>query len=196
VGDLEDRYYETENYMWVESRNGEFFGNAPGNILTVSTTYDWGANGYVHEVDKILVPPDQSLKSILQSNDDYALFSQALADNYLLDQFNMTVSNGTYHSIFVPTNSAMEQFVPDSSYTLVDMLNYHLVETYTQPLFSFGTEDGMYETMLDGAEIEVQIDGTNMTINQDAQVIGTANNLGITGVIQQVDKILYPPAVK
>jgi uncharacterized surface protein with fasciclin (FAS1) repeats len=90
----------------------------------------------------------------------------------------------------------MEQFVPDSSYTLVDMLNYHLVETYTQPLFSFGTEDGMYETMLDGAEIEVQIDGTNMTINQDAQVIGTANNLGITGVIQQVDKILYPPAVK
>jgi uncharacterized surface protein with fasciclin (FAS1) repeats len=196
TGDLEDRYYETENYMWVESRNGEFFGNEAGNILTISTTFDWGANGYVHEVDKILVPPDQSLKSILQSNDDYELFSQALADNYLLDQFSMTVSNGTYHSIFVPTNSAMEQFVPDSSYTLVDMLNYHLVETYTQPLFSFGTEDGMYETMLDGAEIEVQIDGTNMTINQDAQVIGTANNLGITGVIQQVDKILYPPAVK
>jgi uncharacterized surface protein with fasciclin (FAS1) repeats len=193
VDDLEDRYYETENYMWVESRNGEFFGNEAGNILTISTTHDWGANGFVHEVDHILVPPDMTLKSLLQSDDTYSSFVQALADNYLLDQFNTTVSNGTYHTIFVPTNTAMEQFFPDSSYSLLDMLHYHLVETYTQPLFTFGTEEGMYETMLDGAEIEVGIDGTNMTINQDAQVIGTSNVLGITGVIQQVDKILIPP---
>ena len=145
-------------------------------------------------MDKILVPPNQTLKSILESNDEYANFTQALSDHYLLDQFHVTVSNGTYHSIFVPTNSAMDQFVPDSAYTLIDMLHYHLVETYDQPLFTFGTEDGMYETMLEGKEIEVEIDGTNMTINQDVQVIGTANVLGISGVIQQVDKILYPPA--
>ncbi len=194
VADLENRYYETENYMWLESRNGEFFGNEPGNIATISQTFDWGVNGYVHEVDKILVPPNQTLKSILESNDEYANFTQALSDHYLLDQFHVTVSNGTYHSIFVPTNSAMDQFLPDSAYTLIDMLYYHLVETYDQPLFTFGTEDGLYETMLEGKEIEVEIDGTNMTINQDAQVIGTANVLGISGVIQQVDKILYPPA--
>ena len=191
--DLEDRFYETENYMWVESRNGEFFGNEAGNIASITDTYDWGANGFVHAVDRILVPPDQTLKSVLESNDDYASFAQALSDNYLMDQFNITVSNGTYHTIFVPTNSEMDQFVPDSTYTLLDMLNYHLVETYDQPLFTFGTENGMYETMLEGEEIEVEIDGTNMTINQDAVVIGNGNILGITGVVQQVDKLLYPP---
>jgi len=191
--DLEDRFYETENYMWLESRNGEFFGNEAGNIASISTTYDWGINGYVHEVSKILVPPDQTLKILLESNEDYSSFVQALNDNHLLDQFNQTVSNGTYHTIFVPTNSAMDQFVPDSAYTLVDMLNYHMVETYDQPLFTFGTENGMYETMLDGKEIEVEINGTNMTINQDAQVIGNGNNLAISGVVQQIDKVLYPP---
>lgn len=191
--DLEDRFYETENYMWLESRNGEFFGNEAGNIVSITATYDWGINGYVHEVDKILVPPDKTLKTLLESNDEYSSFTQALNEKHLLDQFNQTLSNGTYHSIFVPTNAAMDQFVPDSTYTLVDMLNYHLVETYDQPLFTFGTESGMYETMLDGKEIEVEIDGTNMTINRDAQVIGNGNNLAISGVIQQVEKVLYPP---
>jgi len=190
--DLEDRFYETENYMWLESRNGEFFGNEAGNILSITDTYDWGVNGYVHEVNKILVPPKQTLKSILESNDEYSSFVQALADNHLLDQFNATTSNGTYHTIFVPTNSVMDQFVPDSTYSLVDMLNYHLVETYDQPLFTFGTEDGLYETML-GEDIDVMIDQTSMTINQDAVVIGTVNVLAISGVVQQVDKILYPP---
>jgi uncharacterized surface protein with fasciclin (FAS1) repeats len=192
--DLEDRFYETENYMWVESRNGEFFGNEAGNIVSITETYDWGANGFVHQVDKILVPPDQTLKAVLESNDDYSSFVQALSDNHLLDQFNMTVSNGTYHTIFVPSNSEMDQFVPDTSYTLVDMLHYHMVETYDQPLFTFGTENGMYETMLADQEIEVEIDATNMTINQDAVVIGAGNVLGISGVVQQVAKILYPPA--
>ena len=70
---------------------------------------------------------------------------------------------------------------------------YHLVETYDQPLFTIGTEDGSFETFLEDAEIEIEFDGTNMTVNQDAQVIGTANVLGISGVIQQIDKLLYPP---
>jgi uncharacterized surface protein with fasciclin (FAS1) repeats len=192
--DLQDRFYETENYMWLESRNGEFFGNEPGNIASITATFDWGANGFVHEVDRILVPPDQTLKSVLEANDEYSSFVKALSDNHLLDQFNITVSNGTYHTIFVPTNSAMDQFVPDTSYSMVDMLHYHLVETYDQPLFTFGTENGMYATMFDGMEIEVGIDGTNMTLNQDAVVIGTGNVLAISGVVQQIDKVLYPPA--
>jgi uncharacterized surface protein with fasciclin (FAS1) repeats len=191
LADLEDRYYETENYMWVLSRNGEFFGNEAGNIVSINKTYDWPANGYVHEVDKILIPPYQTLKSLLESNKDYSSFTQALSDNQLLSQFNLTTSNGTYHTIFVPTNSAMDQFVPDSTYSLVDMLNYHMVETYDQPLFTLGTENGMYETML-GEEIEVEVNGTNMTINQDAVVIGNGNDLAITGVVQLVDKVFYP----
>ncbi len=189
--DLEERYYETENYMWVLSRNGEFFGNEAGNILSITDTYDWPANGYVHEVDHILVPPNQSLKTLLESDENYSSFTQALADKNLLAQFNLTSSNGTYHSIFAPTNTAMDAFVPDSTYTLVDMLNYHMVETYDQPLFTLGTESGMYETML-GEDIEVEINGSNMTINQDAVVIGNENNLAITGVVQQVDKVFYP----
>ncbi|MFO7935685.1 MAG: fasciclin domain-containing protein [Bacteroidales bacterium] len=196
AADLEDRYYETENYMWVESRNGEFFGNETGNILTISETFDWGTNGYVYRVDKILVPPSKTLKSLLESNEEYASFAQALRDHFLLDQFSVTVSNGTYHTFFVPANAAMDQFVPDSSYSLYDMLHYHMVETFEQPLFTFGTENGSYETMLEGSMIEVEIQGTNMTINQDAQVIGTSNVLGISGVIQQVDKILSPPSSK
>lgn len=192
--DLEDRFYETENYMWIESRNGEFFGNEAGNIAAITQTYDWGVNGYVHEIDHILVPPSQTLKAVLESHEEFSSFTQALSDNHLLDQFNITVSNGTYHSIFVPTNEVMDQFIPDTSYSLMDMLHYHMVETYDQPLFTFGTEEGMYETMLEDAEIEVGISGTNMTINQDAQVIGTGNMLGISGVVQQVDKILYPPS--
>lgn len=193
--DLEDRYYETENYMWLEARNGEFFGNEAGNIASITTTYDWGINGYVHEVDKILVPPNQSLKVLLESNEAYSLFTQALKDNHLLDQFNISSSNGTYHTIFAPPNSAMEEFIPDSSYSLVDMLNYHMVETYDQPLFTFGTESGMYETML-GEEIEVEISESNMSINQDAVVVGAGNDLAISGVVQQIDKILYPPTEK
>jgi len=31
-----------------------------------------------------------------------------------------------------------------------------------------------------------------MTINQDAVVIGNENNLAISGVVQQVDKVFYP----
>jgi uncharacterized surface protein with fasciclin (FAS1) repeats len=192
TADLEDRYYETENYMWIESRNGEFFGNETGNILTITETFDWGANGYVHKVDKILVPPSQTLKQLLESNKEYSSFTQALKSNFLLDQFNVSISNGRYHTLFVPTNAAMDQFAPDSSYSLSDMLHYHMVETFDQPLFTFGTENGFYGTMLNGSDIEVEIQGTNMTINQDAMVIGTV--LGISGVIQQVDKLLSPPA--
>jgi hypothetical protein len=144
-------------------------------------------------VDKILVPPTHTLKTVLESNDDYAAFAQALAEYNLLDQFNVSVSNGTYHSIFVPTNDAMEQFIPDSTYGYREMLLYHMVETYDQPLFTFGTEDGLYESMWEEAEIEVVISGSNMTLNGDATVIGTGNDLAISGVVQQVDKILSPP---
>ncbi len=196
VSDLENRYYETENYLWLESLNGEFFGNETGNILSISKTFDWGANGFVHEVNQILVPPDKSLKTLLISNPDYSSFAKALTDNSLMDQFSVTTSNGKYQTIFIPTNEAMEAFVPTGDYSLIDMLKYHLVETFDQPLFTFGTANGTYQTMLTGKEITVAVNGTNMTINNEAQVIGTANILGISGVIQQVDKILYPPDTK
>jgi uncharacterized surface protein with fasciclin (FAS1) repeats len=196
ASDIEDRYYETENYLWLGARNGEFFGNETGNIASISITYDWPVNGYVHEVDKLLVAPDKSLRAILEADINYSAFTQALKENQLLDQFNVTISDGTYHTIFVPTNTAMDEFIADSAYGVTEMLQYHLVENFTQPLFTVGTENDFYETMLDGQEIEVEISGSNMLINQDALVIGTQNVLGISGVVQQIDKILYPPEEK
>lgn len=193
AAELEDGYYETENYMWVLVRNGEIFGNEAGNILKISQTFDWGENGYVHKIDKVLVPPDQSLKSLLLTNDEYSSFAAALAEYHLLDQFDILVSDGTYHTLFVPPNEEIDKLVADTNFTVEEILLYHIVETYDQPLFTIGTEDGAFETFLEDADIEVELDGTNMTINQDVQVVGTANVLGIAGVIQQVDKVLYPP---
>jgi len=191
--EIEDGYYETENYMWVLAINGEFFGNEAGNILKITETFDWGMNGYVHVIDKVLVPPEKSLKNLLTTTEEYSSFATALAEHHLLDQFDILVSDGTYHTLFIPPNEEIDKLVADTNFTVEEILMYHIVETYDKPLFTIGTENGAFETFLEDAEIEVELDGTNMTINEDATVVGTANVLGISGVIQQVDKVLYPP---
>ena len=105
------------------------------------------------------------------------------------------------YTVFAPTDDAFaaaledlgltaEELLADTE-TLTSILTYHVVEGEV-PAADVVTLDGEEVPTVNGATVEIGVDGETVTVN-DATVIAT-DIFATNGVIHVIDSVLLPPA--
>jgi len=99
-------------------------------------------------------------------------------------------------TVFAPTNAAFDK-LPDGVLDdllanpdiLADILKYHVV---SGNVLSTDLSTGDVNTLLDGKSISVEVNGSSVTLNGLASVIG-ADVEASNGVVHLIDEVLIPP---
>ena len=152
-----------------------------------------GDNGIIHVIDKVLTPP--SVVEIAINNNDFSSLVSAVVAGGLDDDLS---ADGPF-TVFAPTNAAFAQLLTDLGVStlneipndlLISVLMYHVVPGNVT---SADIQPGFVQTLNDEAQINIAIDGDNVTINGDVNVVAT-DVQGTNGVVHVIDKVLVPAA--
>ncbi|WP_338812761.1 fasciclin domain-containing protein [Bernardetia sp. Wsw4-3y2] len=158
-------------------------------------------NGVIHTIDKVLVPSDFTLEpetpsivGIATENPDFSILVEALQKADLVS----TLDGTTAYTVFAPTNAAFEALFTELGVdgiadidvaTLTPILLYHVANgTLTSSQINAGT----LATLNTDASIEVTVDGSTITLNEDTQVT-QADISASNGVVHVINKVLVPP---
>ncbi|WP_338792367.1 fasciclin domain-containing protein [Bernardetia sp. MNP-M8] len=158
-------------------------------------------NGVIHTIDKVLVPSDFTLEpetpsivGIATGNPDFSILVEALQKADLVS----TLDGTTAYTVFAPTNAAFEALFTELGVdgiadidvaTLTPILLYHVANgTLTSSQINAGT----LATLNTDASIEVTVDGSTITLNEDTQVT-QADISASNGVVHVINKVLVPP---
>jgi len=100
------------------------------------------------------------------------------------------------YTVFAPTNAAFDNLpdgvldiLLDNPDALAEVLLYHVV---SGNVLSSDLSTGSVNTALDGTSIDVVVDGSTVTLNGVASVIG-ADVLASNGVVHLINEVLLPP---
>ena len=186
-----------------------------GSVATVSingakvTLADvQGANGIVHVIDRLLVPPASSMLATIQA--DPANFSLVLAAVNRAATVNPTLAlvlGGTSGStqlltVFLPDNAALTAYgLKDlatinaaNPTTLSGVLSYHVT---TGLLFSSQLQAGQLATLNGTNRVTIAVNTSGVATvkgnkNTSASTIKRANILTTNGIIHVIDQVLIP----
>ena len=154
-------------------------------------------NGLIHIIDQVLLPPEESVGTIISSEEDLSTLTSALERTGL----SSTLANGGPYTIFAPTNAAFELLLEELEIESLDevptdqltqILQYHVVVGQT---FSTELEAGSVNTLLDEdftvafSNAIVLADDVN---GNDNAVVVAGNLLGTNGVVHVIDRVLRP----
>ncbi|WP_159466761.1 fasciclin domain-containing protein [Dyadobacter sp. 3J3] len=172
-----------------------------GKIKVIATDVS-AANGVIHVIDNVIVPPTQSLVAIAQADTNFTeLVSLVLAADPAVA--TALSSAGTGLTVFAPTNAAFrELYKTTSKATLLDPANKALL---TSVLLYHVVPGRVFSTDLPNVSGPVTTANTSGTVTFDltggAKVIGktsgasnitAANILATNGVVHVIDKVLMP----
>jgi transforming growth factor-beta-induced protein len=152
-----------------------------------------GDNGIIHVIDKVLTPP--SVVEIAINNNDFTSLVSAVIAGGLDDDLSAA---GPF-TVFAPTNDAFAQLLTDLGVSslseipndlLISVLTYHVVPGNVT---SADIQPGFVQTLNDEAQINISVDGGNVIINGDVNVVAT-DVQGTNGVVHVIDKVLVPAA--
>lgn len=186
--DLSDGFFETVNgaKIQVDLSNGVMINDANVTIADIHA-----ANGVIHIIDKVLLPPSMNLvEKAISFNPEFSI----LVDAVVKAGLDETLANDGPFTVFAPTNAAFEALFSQLGVNGVDdltaeqltpILLYHVVEG---SVFSTDLANGMVPT-LNGSDIQVDL-SSGVMIN-DASVV-QANVQATNGVIHVIDKVLIP----
>jgi uncharacterized surface protein with fasciclin (FAS1) repeats len=160
------------------------------------------SNGAVHILDRIIVPPTQTLEQIIKATPNLSLFVEALNR---VSALNPTIaaslnSNANVLTIFAPTNAAFEalgytsQGIQRANPTILSsILLYHIAQgryfsTNLTSNTQFKVSGGSYSLLV------VKSDATGLVLKGAASASNTnvvaANFMATNGVLHVVDKVL------
>jgi uncharacterized surface protein with fasciclin (FAS1) repeats len=160
------------------------------------------SNGAVHILDKIVVPPTQTLEQLIRANPNLTLFVEALNR---VSTINPTIaaslsSNANALTVFAPTNAAFEtlgytsQGIQRANPTVLSsVLLYHIAQGryFSTNLTSnnqFKVSGGSYSLLV------VKSDATGLILKGAASTSNTnviaTNFMATNGVLHVVDKVL------
>ncbi len=146
-------------------------------------------NGVIHEIDKVLMPPNVVDMAINNNN-----FS-TLVDAVVKAELDGTLSGDGPFTVFAPTNAAFEDLLSDLGASSLDdltkedllpILNYHVVNGN---VLSSDLSSGNVTT-IGGKDIAIDV-GNTVTINGKSTVTST-DIQGTNGVIHVIDEVLLP----
>ncbi|GHB68364.1 fasciclin domain-containing protein [Persicitalea jodogahamensis] len=176
-------------------------GVSVNGAMVIAADVD-AANGVIHVIDRVLMPPTRSLLEIAQGNSDFsylvaAVTRAAASSQVVVDALS---SPGSAFTVFAPTNQAFIDagFPTEASLaaadpaTLTSILLYHVVPGR---VFSTNLTTGDVAT---AATTPVKVDvGTGVTITgagngTNAASVTSANMLATNGVVHVIDRVLLP----
>ncbi len=167
-----------------------------GSIVMINTAEItapdlYAENGVLHVIDKVMLPPTNSVADEVASNESLMTLSTALTATGL--DGTLSDDNKSF-TLFAPTNEAFE-LLPDGAVAdllsqpelLSDILLYHAL---SNDVYSSQLSNSMVKT-INGADVAIKLEGGNVYVN-DAQV-EVADIICKNGVIHIISKVLTPP---
>ncbi|MFZ8836849.1 MAG: fasciclin domain-containing protein [Flavobacteriales bacterium] len=193
-GDLSDGQTITtllgEDVTVTINQNGVMINNAMVTVADVVAD-----NGVVHVIDAVLLPPAPpvTIWDIVEGSEDHTILEQAI----LAVGLDANLSNADSLTLFAPTDAALNDLMEAFEITaeellaaeeLMDVLLYHVVSGITMSSELF---DGQLINSLQGGQIFVNINGTDVILNTYAAVI-VPDLQASNGVVHVIDAVLIP----
>ncbi|XP_051542073.1 periostin-like isoform X2 [Myxocyprinus asiaticus] len=194
---------DLKNDMTVQSmynKQGLYINHYSNGVVTVNCARiihgnQVATNGVVHVIDRVINVVGQTIKDVIETNNELTSLSASAVASGLLDQ----LGKPGHYTLFAPTNEAFEKVDRDvlerlmSDKTILQaLLKYHLLNSVqcSEAIIA----GSMYET-LEGSNIEIGCDGESLTVNGIKMVlkkdIATSN-----GVIHLIEQVLMPDSAK
>ncbi|AFL83533.1 secreted/surface protein with fasciclin-like repeats [Belliella baltica DSM 15883] len=180
-----------ENAVLNISRTG---GNIVLNdSIQVITSNIEARNGMIHEIDRVLFPPSNSILDVIENNGFTTMLNAVLTA-----EIDEELAIGGPFTFFVPTNAAFTRFLNDNDLTasefsafpnLEDLLKIHLLEGV---LPASGIEAGAY---LSASEEPIFISlapNGAIWINGNTRVTSTNLNAD-NGIVHVIDYVISSP---
>ncbi|XP_065819013.1 periostin isoform X9 [Labrus bergylta] len=152
-------------------------------------------NGVVHVIDRVIGFVSNTIKGVLDVNDDLTSFSAAALASGMMDKLDQP----GHYTLFAPTNEAFDKLAPGhlerimgDKDVIAALVNYHLLNSVqcSEAIMSGST----YETA-EGSTIEIGCDGNSLTVNGIKMVL-KKDIVTSNGVIHLIDKVLIPDSAK
>lgn len=163
------------------------------------------ANGYIHSIDRVLIPSSGNLLTTIQNNPNLTFLSAAIqrvgASNPTLLATLNNESTSNIVTVFAPNDAAFKSagykdLAAVSSanvQTLTNTLLYHVV---SGALFANQLQTGNLNTLLNGNRLTVTATANQITIkgnkNSTAATIKQGDQPTTNGVIHVIDQVLLP----
>jgi uncharacterized surface protein with fasciclin (FAS1) repeats len=166
------------------------------NGIAVISADIMAANGVIHVIDEVLLPPQGDIVDIAVANQDvFSLLIAAVQKAGLVDALK---GNGPL-TVFAPVNAAFNaigintasDFDALDNETLIKILTTHVV---SGQVFSTNLSSGIVST-LSGEEVSILLQsGVSVrgTGNETGANVVKANILGTNGVVHVIDKVILP----
>ncbi|KAM6983988.1 periostin-like isoform 2-T2 [Tautogolabrus adspersus] len=152
-------------------------------------------NGVVHVIDRVIGFVSNTIKGVLDVNDDLSSFSAAALASGMMDKLDQP----GHYTLFAPTNEAFDKLAPGhlerimgDKAVIAALVNYHLLNSVqcSEAIMSGTT----YETA-EGSTIEIGCDGDSLTVNGIKMVL-KKDIVTTNGVIHLIDRVLIPDSAK
>jgi uncharacterized surface protein with fasciclin (FAS1) repeats len=167
------------------------------NGIKVKSANVAASNGVIHVIEKVLIPPTQTIAGIAAGNPDFSFLVAAVVKAGLLD----AISKPGKYTVFAPTNAAFNaagfNSVADINNASTDLITtvvkYHVLATN---VFASDLTAGATPATIQGGTLTVGLTpAANVKVTGSAQAassVTTANIVATNGVVHVVDKVILP----
>jgi uncharacterized surface protein with fasciclin (FAS1) repeats len=164
------------------------------NDATVTTTDIAAANGIIHVIDTVLLPPAKDIVDTAVAAGSFTKLAAALTAGDLVS----TLKGAGPFTVFAPTDAAFAKLPagtldnllkPENKAMLQAVLKYHVVsgKVYAGDVVTLSRA-----TTVGGADISIAVNGGAVKLNTTSTVT-QVNVLATNGVIHVIDTVLLPP---
>lgn len=171
------------------------------NLSKVTLADVMAKNGVIHVIDKVLLPPTQSIVDIVVSDTSFSLLKTAvLRASQGTTNVAALLSGAGPFTVFAPVNNAFRALglneaaingtAPDA---LTPILAYHVINNAA--VFSIDLTNGITPTMLAGGTTTITLTGgakIKGKSNASASNIIATDIITTNGVIHVIDSVLLP----
>ncbi|GHB40200.1 hypothetical protein GCM10008106_21750 [Mongoliitalea lutea] len=163
-----------------------------GEYQVTSTNID-ARNGVMHVIDRMMIPPTNTLLDVAQDN-GYTAFIAAVVAAGLEDQL---VQGGPF-TVMVPTNTAINAYLAANNITIEEFLSspqlqsiigYHVIPGLLQ---SSAFQRGQRNTLTDTPLYFSQAPNGNFFLNGTSRIVRT-NLTADNGIIHEIDQVITRP---
>ncbi|HBH24464.1 MAG TPA: hypothetical protein DDY13_13715 [Cytophagales bacterium] len=155
-------------------------------------------NGVIHVIDRVLLPPTNSIVDIEVGTDRFSILRDALIKADLVGAFTDDVN----YNVFAPNNDAFIDLLGELGFASLDdipvdiltnVLLYHVVDGR---VFSSDLSDGLMVNALNGGTITFDLSGAPSIVDENGRVAPletSALNIQATnGVIHELNRVILP----
>uniref|UniRef100_A0A8C1BRM0 Periostin n=1 Tax=Cyprinus carpio carpio TaxID=630221 RepID=A0A8C1BRM0_CYPCA len=189
---------DLKNDMTIESmynKQGLYINHYSNGVVTVNCARiihgnQVATNGVVHVIDRVISVVSQTIKDVIESNDDLTSLNVCLLGQ---------LAEPGHYTLFAPTNEAFENLDSDvlerlmsDTTVLQALLKYHLLNSVQ---CSEAIMAGSVYGTLEGSNIEIGCDGESLTVNGIKMVL-KKDIVTSNGVIHLINQVLMPDSAK